>query len=65
MPETTTIRFSPYVCMEQIADALCVSVRTATRYVAPLRKELGLKKNQSLTKAQVEAYFGDRLIREL
>lgn len=53
--------FSPYVCMEQIADALCVSVRTATRYVAPLRRELGLRKHQSLTKKQVEDYFGSTL----
>lgn len=53
--------FSPYVCMEQIADSLCVSVRTATRYVAPLRQALGLKKHQSLTKKQVEDYFGDQL----
>ena len=47
--------------MEQIADALCVSVRTATRYVAPLRKELGLRAHQSLTKRQVEEYFGSAL----
>jgi hypothetical protein len=47
--------------MEQIADALCVSVRTATRYVAPLRKALGLRKHQSLTKKQVEEYFGGSL----
>lgn len=57
--------FSPYVCMEQIADALCVSVRTATRYVAPLKKSLGLPKNASLTKQQVLDYFGDSLKREL
>ena len=53
--------FSPYVCIEQIADALCVSTRTATRYVAPLRKELGLRSHQSLTKQQVEDYFRDVL----
>ena len=53
--------FSPYVCVEQIADALCVSVRTATRYVAPLRKSLGLRSHQSLTKKQVEDYFGSAL----
>lgn len=57
--------FSPYVCMEQIADALCCSVRTATRRVAPLRKVLGLSKNQSLTKQQVIDYFGDNLVRKL
>lgn len=57
----TTPLFSPYVCMEQIADALCVSVRTATRYVAPLRKALGLRKHQSLTKKQVEEFFGGSL----
>lgn len=57
--------FSPYVCMEQIADALCVSLRTATRYVAPLKKSLGLSKNQSLTKQQVIDYFGDSLKRKL
>lgn len=57
--------FSPYVCMEQIADALCVSLRTATRYVAPLKKSLGLPKNASLTKQQVLDYFGDSLKRKL
>lgn len=57
--------FSPFVCMEQVAEALCVSLRTATRYVAPLRKELGLRKNQSLTKRQVEEYFGSELKRPL
>ena len=57
--------FSPYVCMEQIAEALCVSVRTATRYVAPLRKHLGLSKNKSLTKQQVIDYFGENLKRKL
>lgn len=57
--------FSPFVCREQIAYALCVSVRSVTRYVAPLRKQLGLSKNQSLTKKQVEEYFGDRLIKPL
>lgn len=57
--------FSPFVCMEQIAEALCVSVRTATRYVAPLKKSLGLSKNQSLTKQQVIDYFGDSLKRKL
>lgn len=56
-----TALFSPFVCREQIADALCVSVRTVTRMVAPLRKELGLRQNQSLTKKQVEEYFGDQL----
>lgn len=60
-----TTLFSPYVCMEQIAEALCVSVRTATRYVAPLRKELGLRKQQSLTKKQVEDYFGSTLKKSL
>ena len=53
--------FSPFVCREQIADALCVSVRTVTRMLAPLRKELGLRHNQSLTKKQVDDYFGDQL----
>lgn len=57
--------FSPYVCMEQIAEALCVSVRTASRYVAPLKKSLGLRKNQSLTKRQVIDYFGEALKRSL
>lgn len=57
--------FSPYVNMEQIADALCCSVRTATRRVAPLRKFLGLSKNRSLTKQQVIDYFGDNLVRKL
>ena len=57
--------FSPFVCMEQIAEALCVSLRTATRYVAPLKKSLGLSKNQSLTKQQVIDYFGDSLKRKL
>lgn len=57
----STSVFSPYVCMEQVAEALCVSLRTATRYVAPLRKELGLRRNQSLTKQQVIDYFGDQL----
>ena len=57
--------FSPYVCMEDIADALCVSLRTATRYVAPLKKALGLSRNQSLTKQQVIDYFGDSLKRKL
>lgn len=61
----TTPVFSPYVCMEQIAEALCVSVRTATRYVAPLKKSLGLRKNQSLTKQQVIDYFGEALKRAL
>lgn len=61
----TTPLFSPYVCMEQIADALCVSVRTASRYVQPLRKTLGLRGHQSLTKRQVEEYFGDQLKRPL
>lgn len=60
-PITMTALFSPFVCREQIADALCVSVRTVTRMVAPLRKELGLRQNQSLTKKQVEEYFGDQL----
>ena len=53
--------FSPYVTVTEIAEALCVSERTATRYCAPLRKELGLRKCQSLTKKQVEDYFGDML----
>lgn len=57
--------FSPYVCMEQIAEALCVSVRTASRYVTPLKKSLGLRKNQSLTKRQVIDYFGEALKRAL
>lgn len=57
--------FSPYVCMEQIADALCVSVRTASRYVAPLRKSLGLSRCQSLTRQQVLDYFGDSIKRKL
>ena len=57
--------FSPYVCMEQIADALCVSVRTATRYVAPLKRSLGLSRNKSLTRQQVLDYFGDSLKRKL
>lgn len=57
--------FSPYVCMEQIAESLCVSVRTASRYVAPLKKSLGLRKNQSLTKRQVIDYFGEALKRAL
>lgn len=57
--------FSPYVCMEQVADALCVSLRTATRYVAPLKKSLGLPKNASLTKQQVIDYFGESLKRKL
>ena len=57
--------FSPYVCMEQIADALCVSLRTATRYVAPLKKSLRLPRNASLTKQQVIDYFGDSLKRKL
>lgn len=60
-----TCIFSSFVCREQIADSLCVSVRTVTRMVAPLRKELGLRQNQSLTKKQVEEYFGDRLIKPL
>ena len=57
--------FSPYVCREQIADALCISVRSVTRYTAPLRKELGISRNQSLTIKQVEDYFGDQLKRPL
>lgn len=55
------MKYDPFVCMEQIADALCKSVRTATRYCAPLRKELGLRGRQSLTRSQVENYFGDML----
>lgn len=61
----STPRFSPYVTMDDIADALCVSLRTATRYVAPLKKSLGLPKNASLTKQQVIDYFGDALRRKL
>ena len=61
----STQRFSPYVSMDDIADALCVSLRTATRYVAPLKKSLGLPKNASLTKQQVIDYFGDSLKRKL
>lgn len=60
-----TVVFSPYVCMEQIADALCVSVHTASRRVQPLKRALGLRAKQSLTKQQVIDYFGDQLIRKL
>ena len=60
-----TPRFSSYVSMDDIADALCVSLRTATRYVAPLKKSLGIPKNASLTKQQVIDYFGDSLKRKL
>ena len=61
----STMLFSPYVCMEQIADALCCSVRTASRRVQPLKRSLGLRSKQSLTKQQVIDYFGDNLIRKL
>lgn len=60
----TTI-FSPFVCMEQIAEALCVSTRTASRYCQPLRKSLGLRRSQSFTKKQIEEYFGSSLKRPL
>ncbi len=60
-----TILFSPYVCIEQIADALCCSERTASRRVQPLKRALGLRAKQSLTKQQVIDYFGDALIRKL
>ena len=60
----TTI-FSPFVCMEQIAEALCVSTRTASRYCQPLRKSLGLRRSQSFTKQQIEEYFGSSLKRPL
>lgn len=57
--------FSPYVCIEQIADALCCSERTASRRVQPLKKLLGLRPKQSLTKQQVIDYFGSELKRKL
>lgn len=61
----STMLFSPYVCIEQIADALCVSERTASRMVQPLKRALGLRAKQSLTKQQVIDYFGDALVRKL
>lgn len=60
-----TAIFSPFVCREQIAEAMCCSVRTVSRMVAPLRKELGLRQCQSLTKKQVQDYFGDQLKKPL
>lgn len=60
-----TVKYSPLVCMEQVADALCVSLRTATRMCKPLRQELGLRGRQSFTKQQIEDYFGENIKRPI
>ena len=59
------IKYDEPITMIHLSEALCVSLRTATRLVAPLRKSLGLGKHKSLTKQQVLDYFGDRLIGRL
>jgi len=47
------IKYDELVNMEWIADIMRCSVRTASRRMQPLRKELGLSCNQSFTKSQV------------
>lgn len=58
LKHTSMIRYDEQVNMEWIADLMHVSVRTATKRMAPLKKHLGLRRSQSFTKSQVLQYLG-------
>lgn len=52
------VKYDEKVNMSWIADVMCCSIRTATTRMQPLKKELGLSRNQSFTKGQVLSYLG-------
>lgn len=52
------IRYEEPADMYWIANLMCCSERTASRRLQPLRKHLGLRRNESFTKQQVLDYLG-------
>ena len=57
MPQFASKYYDPYATISDIEWMMNVSYRTATRLMARMKKDLGIKKWKRPTKKQVEEYF--------